>query len=1078
MLTSLTNLGLSPLGLWGGTVETMALLPGSAAIGRGTNVSGLNSDERGEPHDRPGTDIGAFQSQGFTLTAVADSTGQSTSTGSAFANPLAVTVTPNNAVEPVAGGIVTFTAPSSGASAALSGTTATFGSNGVASVTATANATAGRFQVNANVGTELKTQFQLTNLVALTFSKLTNPNVNYGSNATFAGSLTSSTGPQPGGSVLVTVDGISQSAAIHGGGAFSVTLNTASLPVSSTPYSVSYSYTGDQMFASAGMTAQLTVSPAPLIITVANATSTYGGALPAFTVSYNGFVNSETVANLTTAPSLSTTATSSSPVVAGGYPITASGAVDPNYTITYMPGTLTINPAPLTIAAVNASNVYGAALPAFTVSYAGFVNGDIAASLTTAPSLSTTATASSPVAAGGYAIAASGAVDPNYDITYVTGTLTITPAPLTIVAASATKVYGAALPALSVIYSSFVNGDTAASLTAAPSVSTTAAASSPVAAGGYAITASGAVDPNYAITYVAGTLTITQAPLTIVAASATKVYGAALPALSVIYSSFVNGDTSASLTAAPSVSTTAAASSPVAAGGYAITASGAVDANYAITYVAGTLTITPAPLTITAASATKVYGAALPAFAATYSNFVNGDTAASLTTAPSFSTSATAASPVVAGGYVITASEAVDANYAITYTAGTLTITPAPLTITASNATKVYGAAPPDFSASYSGFVNGDSTSSLTTAPSFSTTATAASPVSSGGYAITASAAVDDNYGITYTAGTLTITPASLTVTAGNATKVYGAALPAFSANYTGFVNGDSAASLSAAPTFSTTATAASPVSSGGYPITAAGAVDGNYTITYAAGTLTITPASLTIAAANATKVYGAALPAFSANYTGFVNGDSSASLTTAPSFSTTATAASPVTTGGYTITASGAVDANYAVTYVPGTLTITAAAPAVSVSAPGGGFDGSPFPASVTIAGSGNANTPAASLEDVTPVLTYYAGSETSGTNLGSSPPTAPGSYTVVARFPGSTDYAATQSAPITFTIDQATSTLALTPSGGSAVYGQAVTFVATVTAPEGPLSATSPSLQVARCWAPSRSTSRAGRP
>ena len=148
----------------------------------------------------------------------------------------------------------------------------------------------------------MKTQFQLTNLVALTFSGLTNPNVKYGSNATFAGSLSSSTGPQPGGSVLVTVDGISQSAAIHGGGAFSVTLNTASLPVSSTPYSVSYSYTGDQMFASAVATAQLTVSPAPLIITVANATSTYGGALPAFTVSYSGFVNSETAANLTTAP--------------------------------------------------------------------------------------------------------------------------------------------------------------------------------------------------------------------------------------------------------------------------------------------------------------------------------------------------------------------------------------------------------------------------------------------------------------------------------------------------------------------------------------------------------------------------------------------------------------------------------------------------------------------------------------------------------------------------------------------------------------------------------------------------------
>ena len=62
----------------------------------------------------------------------------------------------------------------------------------------------------------------------------------------------------------------------------------------------------------------------------------------------------------------------------------------------------------------------------------------------------------------------------------------------------------------------------------------------------------------------------------------------------------------------------------------AITASGAVDANYSITEVSGTLNVTPAALTITASNAAKVYGAALPAFTAGYSGFVNGDTVASL----------------------------------------------------------------------------------------------------------------------------------------------------------------------------------------------------------------------------------------------------------------------------------------------------------------------------------------------------------------------------------------------------------------------------------------------------------------
>ena len=79
----------------------------------------------------------------------------------------------------------------------------------------------------------------------------------------------------------------------------------------------------------------------------------------------------------------------------------------------------------------------------------------------------------------------------------------------------------------------------------------------------------------------------------------------------------------------------------------AITASGAADSNYAITYVAGSLTVTTAPLTITAVNKTKVYGAALPTLTATYSGFVNGDTSASLTTQPTLTTTATASSHVV-----------------------------------------------------------------------------------------------------------------------------------------------------------------------------------------------------------------------------------------------------------------------------------------------------------------------------------------------------------------------------------------------------------------------------------------------
>jgi hypothetical protein len=88
----------------------------------------------------------------------------------------------------------------------------------------------------------------------------------------------------------------------------------------------------------------------------------------------------------------------------------------------------------------------------------------------------------------------------------------------------------------------------------------------------------------------------------------------------------------------------------------------------------------------------------------------------------------------------------------------------------------------------------------------------------------------------------ISIAPAPLTVQTNNATKVYGAALPAFTASGTGFVNGDSMASLTGTLSFSTSATATS--APGTYPVTPSGVSSANYTVTFANGTLTVTKAS------------------------------------------------------------------------------------------------------------------------------------------------------------------------------------------------------------------------------------------
>ena len=147
-------------------------------------------------------------------------------------------------------------------------------------------------------------------------------------------------------------------------------------------------------------------------ITADNKSREYGEENPAFTYT--------TSASLTGEPSLTTTATKTSPV--GEYDIVVErGTVTGDYTT--KDGKLTITKAPLTVTAKSYTIKQGDALPTFEAEYSGFKNNETASVLSTQPTVGTTATSASEP--GIYDIIVSGASATNYDITYVKGTLTV-----------------------------------------------------------------------------------------------------------------------------------------------------------------------------------------------------------------------------------------------------------------------------------------------------------------------------------------------------------------------------------------------------------------------------------------------------------------------------------------------------------------------------------------------------------------------------------------------------------------------------------------------------------------------------
>ncbi len=637
-----------------------------------------------------------------------------------------------------------------------------------------------------------------------------------------------------------------------------------------------------------GASSQVTITPA-------NQAVTYGGKDPAFTYAVSGLPGGDT---LTTAP---TCGVAGSHTAAGSYPITCSGAIGgSNYTVVYATGTLTVSPAQVTLTPANQTVGYGSGDPAFGYTVTGLQGAD---TLTSAP---TCGVAGVHTAAGSYPINCSGAAaGSNYTVAYGTGTLTVARTSVTVTPANQTVGYGSSDPTFGYAVTGLQGND---ALVTAP---TCGVAAPHRAAGTYPITCSGAAaGGNYTVAYGTGTLTVLPAHLIVIPVDQGVAYGADDPAFTYAVSGLQGSDV---LTAAPACGV---AGPHAAVGTYPITCADAgAGSNYTVDYRTGTLTVARASVTVTPVNQTVVYGAGDPAFAFTVTGLQGSDT---LGTAP---TCGVVGSHSAAGRYPITCS-GTDAggNYAVVYRTGTLTVSPAQLTVMPNNQAIGYGTGDPLFSYTTAGLVPGDS---LTTQ---ATCLVAGQHATAGTYPITCSGAdAGGNYAVVYRTGTLTVSPAQLTVTPANQTIVYGSSDPTFTYAVSGLQGSDV---LTAAPTC---AVSGGHAAAGSYPINCSGAgAGGNYTAAYGAGTFTVMRAQLTVTPDDQRMTAGASDPTFTYTLSGLKGADT---LTTV---ATCGVAGVHTTAGTYPITCSGAgAGGNYTVAYGTGTLTVSPATQPATVTSP-----------------------------------------------------------------------------------------------------------------------------------------------
>ena len=708
----------------------------------------------------------------------------------------------------------------------------------------------------------------------------------------------------------------------------------------------------------------LTVNASTLTVTASNQSKSYGATAPltgTLNTNYSvaGLKNTDAVSGVVLSYNGSPTGNLSTASV-GTYSITASGLTLSsgslsNYTINYVNGTLTVNASTLTVTASNQSKSYGATAPltgTLNTNYSvdGLKNTDAVSGVELSYNGSPTGNLSSALV-GTYSITASGLTLSsgslsNYTIGYVSGTLSVIKAFLTVNVTANDKVYDGNTTATATLTDNRIAGDDiTANKTGATFNNKNIGTGKAVTVSG--ITLTGTDAGNYSLTSstATGTASITVRSLTVSATASDKVYDGNTTATATLTDNRIAGDDfTVNKTGATFNNKNIGTGKAVTVSG--ITLTGTDAGNYTLTSATatGTASITVRSLTVSATASDKVYDGNTTATATLTDSRISGDDLMVNKTGVIFNNKNIGTSKaVIISGITLTGTDA--GNYTLTSATatGTASITVKSLTVSAIASDKVYDGNTTATATLTDNRIAGDvftmnkiatfNNKNIGTGKTIAVSDITLTGTDAGNYTLTSAT----------TAGTATITIRSLTISATASDKIYDGNTAATATLTDNRISGDDLTVNKTGATFNNKniGTGKTVTVSG---ITLNGTDAGNYTLTSATatGTASITVRSLTVSTTASDKVYDGNTTATATLTDNKISGDDLMVIKTGATFNNkNAGPAKAVSVIGITLTGTDA--GNYTLTSATatGTASITVKSLTITATASDKVYDG-----------------------------------------------------------------------------------------------------------------------------------------